>query len=370
MKKATCLAAALGTACVGAAAQTSVTIGGTLDVGLRQVRNGALGTDRSVVSGSNATSKLVLRGVEALGGGLSAGFHLDSTILADTGGAGASAPAGQFWDRRSTVQLTHARFGELRLGRDWVPTHLVWSGFDPFTTLGVGSANTFRSFTASRALGQAFGSAPDAVAANPTLRVSNALEYFLPGNLAGFYGSVIKTAQEAGATAAGFTGGDGFRLGWAGQGFNVAAAQFTTRNAAGSRRFQDQVAGVSYDFGVARVSVSQRRWVFGPDRTVNTLIAAQAPAGPGVVKLSFVRADQRAATAALSANNAHLVAAGYVYGFSKRTALYAHVARVDNQGAAAFAIPGGPAVSASPAASNFFGGRTSTGYEAGIRHDF
>lgn len=370
MKTAMCLSAVLGAACSCAAAQTTVSIGGTLDAGLRQVRNGALGTDRSVVSGSNATGKLVLRGVEELGGGLSAGFTLDGTLLADTGGAGASAPAGQFWDRRSTVQLTHARFGELRLGRDWVPTHLVWSGFDPFTTLGIGSANTFRSFTASRALGQAFGTAPDSVAANPTLRVSNALEYFLPGHLAGVYGGVVKTAQEGGATAAGFTGGDGFRLGWAGKGFNVAAAQFTTRNAAGGRRFQDQVAGLSYDFGVARFSVSQRRWVFGPDRTVNTLLAAHVPAGPGVLKLSYVRADQRAATAALSANDAHLVAAGYVHSVSKRTALYAHAARVDNQGAAAFVIPGGPAVSGNAAAANFFGGRTSTGYEAGVRHDF
>lgn len=365
--------AAVGMACAQAATAqtgTTVTLSGTLDVGLRQVRNAGLGTDRSVVSGANSTSKLILRVSEDLGGGLSAGVFLDATILADTGGAGSSAPAGQFWDRRATVQLADAHLGELRLGRDWVPTHLVWSGFDPFTTLGVASANTFRSFSSSRALGQAFGTAPDSTAANPTLRVSNAVEYFLPANLGGVYGSLVKTAGEGGTTAAGFTSGDGLRLGWAGRGFNLAAAQFRTRNAAGGETFRDTVYGVSYDFGAAKVSAAQRRWDFGPDRTTNTLLAAAIPLGAGTVKLSWLQADQKGATAEQSARDATLFGAGYVYAFSKRSAVYAHAARLGNRGTAAFAIPGGPAVSGLPGAPNYFGGQASTAFEAGIRHDF
>ncbi len=95
-------------------AQSSVAISGTLDVGLRHVRNGSLGSDDSEVSGANATSKLIIRGTEDLGGGLSAGFYLDGSLLADMGTAGATAPAGQFWDRRATVSLGHSRWGELR----------------------------------------------------------------------------------------------------------------------------------------------------------------------------------------------------------------------------------------------------------------
>lgn len=365
--------AAIGVAGAQAAAAQagpSVTLGGTLDVGVRQVRNAGLGTDRSVVSGANSTSKLIVRVSEDLGGGLSAGAFLDGTILADTGGAGSSAPAGQFWDRRATVQLADARLGELRLGRDWVPTHLVWSGFDPFTTLGVASANTFRSFSGSRALGQAFGNSPDSVAANPTLRVSNAVEYFLPSNLGGVYGSIIKTGGEGGTTASGFTSGDGLRLGWAGRGFNVAAAQFRTRNAAGGETFRDTTYGASYDFGAAKVSVAQRRWDFGPDRTANTLVAASIPVGAGTFKLSWLQADQKGETPEQSARDATLFGAGYVHGLSKRTAVYAHAARLGNRGTAAFAIPGGPAVSGLTSAPNYFGGRSSTAFEAGIRHDF
>jgi predicted porin len=367
-------AAGLGWICLSAAwpvaAQSSVTIGGTIDLGLRNVHNASLGTDRSVVSGSNSTSKLIVRANEDLGSGLSAGIYLDATILADVGGAGAATPAGQFWDRRATVQLAEARLGEVRIGRDWVPTHLVWSGFDPFATLGIASANSFRSFAGSRALGQAFGTLPDAQQANPTLRVSNAVEYFLPGDLGGVYGSVIKTAGERGTTANGYTSGDGLRLGWAGHGFNVAAAQFTTRNTQGGGSFRDLAYGLSYDFGVAKLNVAQRRWTFGADKTVNTLVAATIPAGRGVVKLTWLQANQTGADDVQSAKDANLIGAGYVYNFSKRTALYGHAARIANRGTAAFAIAGGPPTSGLPTAPNYFGGRTSTAFEAGIRHDF
>jgi predicted porin len=363
---------ALGLSAAGAcaAAQGSVTVSGTMDLGLRQVRNGSLGSVKSAISGANSTSKLIVRGVEDLGSGLSAGFYLDGTILGDTGGAGASAPAGQFWDRRSTVSISHARLGEIRLGRDWVPTHLVWSGFDPFATLGIASANTFRSLSSSRALGQAFGTAPETQAANPTLRVSNAVEYFLPQGLGGVYGALIVTAGEGGTTSNGFTQGSGFRLGWAGAGVNVAAAQFTTKNATGGQRFKDQVVGMSYDFGIVKLDVAQRRWKFGVDKMVNTQLGAVIPVGAGAVKLTYVRADQTGATAMQNANDANLIGAGYVYNLSKRTALYAHVARVDNKGTAVFAVPGGPPVSAAATAANYFGGQKSTAYEMGLRHDF
>ncbi|WP_284615105.1 porin [Aquabacterium humicola] len=365
MKKSLC-AAGLAVACAGAMAQSSVTVSGTVDVAARRVRNDSLGSLTSEVSGSNSTSKLIVRGTEDLGGGLSAGFFLDSTILADTGGAGGLV----FWDRRSTVSVASARLGELRLGRDWVPTHLVWSGFDPFSTLGIASANTFRSFTASRALGQAFGTAPESQAANPTLRVANAVEVFAPPNLGGFYGGLIKTFGENGTTASGFTKGEGFRAGWTGSGVHVAAAQFTTRNATAGQHFRDQAYGASYDFGAGRVSLAQRRWTFGSDRTVNTQLGVVFVVGLGQIKLSVVQADQTGATAAQSANDARLVGVGYVHNLSKRTAVYAHAARVHNRGAAVFAVPGGPAVSASPTAANFFGGKASTAFETGLRLDF
>ena len=364
LKSSLCLLLALVLA-GAAAAQSSVTLSGTMDVALRQVKNGSLGSISSAVSGSNQTSKLIIRGTEDLGGGLRAGFLLDATILADTGAS--SAP---FWDRQSTVSLSHNRFGELRLGRDWVPTHLLWTSVDPFTTLGVASANTFRSVFSSRALGQAFGAAADANTLSPTLRVGNAVEYFLPQGLGGFYGAFVVSAGEGGSAAAGGSRGEGARLGWSNKALNVSVARYKAHNAAAGFAFTDDAWGASYDFGWLRASVGQRRWTYRSDRSTNTLVAAQVPLGAGVVKVSLVQLNQSGATSALSANDASLFGLGYAYNLSRRSALYAQAAQISNKASAAFAVPGGPATSGVATAANYFGGQTSRAFELGLRHSF
>src|SRR4030095_6392048 len=103
---------------------------------------------------------------------------------------------------------------------------------------------------------------------------------------------------------------------------------------------------------------------------VNTQVGAAIPAGPGVVKLTYLRGNQSGSTAALAANDASMLGAGYVYAFSKRTVVYAHASRVDNKGSAVFVIPGAPLGSANPTAPTSFGGQKSTAFEAGIRHHF
>ena len=129
--------------------------------------------------------------------------------------------------------------------------------------LGVASANTFRSTAASRVLGQAFGTAPETQSANPTLRVSNAVEYFLPSGLGGLHGGLIATAGERGTTAAGQTSGRGLRLGWSAGRFMVSAAQFTTRNTRSGQDFVDRSLGASWNFGDAKLSLAQRRTAWG-----------------------------------------------------------------------------------------------------------
>ena len=349
------------------AQSSSVTLFGTMDLGARYVKNGSLPAVKSEVSGSSATSKWGFRGVEDLGSGLSAGFHLEGGIGADTGTSNAISP-GQFWNRRSTVSLASRTLGELRLGRDWAPTHNTWSGFDPFITLGVASANTFRS-GASRVLTQAF-TAAGAAGGDPTLQVSNSIEYFLPADLYGIYGNLTVSAGEGGTPAVGSSRATGFRLGYAKGPVDVAAAMLDTKNATGNNKFRDLVVGGSYDFGIVKVAVAQRRWSFVTDRQANTLLAASVPIGLGLLRVSYVKADQSGATAALNANDASLFGIGYLYNLSKRTAVYVQAARVSNRGAATFTVPGGAAVSATPSAANYFGGQASTGAEFGLRHHF
>ncbi|MFO1296457.1 MAG: porin [Rubrivivax sp.] len=68
-RAATALAAAALLATQGAFAQSSVTLSSITDAAVRNVSNEGLGSVKSMVSSSNATSRLVVRGTEDLGGG-------------------------------------------------------------------------------------------------------------------------------------------------------------------------------------------------------------------------------------------------------------------------------------------------------------
>src|SRR5262245_27162305 len=158
-------------------AQTSVTLFGIVDLGVRQVKNG----DQSVSSVSNGglnTSRIGLRGVEDLGDGLSASFWLESGIRADTG---SNVDTTRFFDRRSTVSLTGS-LGELRAGRDRVPTYTLVEEFSAFGVSGVGSVDKFCS---------TLGTAVDT-----NKRADNLVQYFLPSSLHGFYGSIAAAPGE------------------------------------------------------------------------------------------------------------------------------------------------------------------------------
>lgn len=347
----------LATAASAAAAQSGVTLAGIADIGLRQVRNEGLPSVKSMVSGSNATSRLIVRGTEDLGDGLYAGFHLEHGIALDTG---TQTTANQFWDRRSTLSLGSKAWGELRAGRDFVPTYVNWSRYDPFSYVGVAGANNFVSAAPAGPIRSAFGTSP-----NTTVRSSNALQWLAPSSLGGFEGGLMAAPSEGGVAANGQHKVVGLRLGYATNAFSLSAAAARTENdLTGADRFDDRVVAGSYDFGVVRVSLGLRRFSHLDARQSNLLLGAWIPAGSGEVKLSLNRADLsgRVGAAAIDANGGRQIGIGYVHNLSKRSALYATLARIDNDGGAAFVVPGGSA--------GLAGGASSTGYEFGVRHTF
>jgi general bacterial porin, GBP family len=99
-----------------AAAQSSVTITGRIDMGLQAINNGT-DTVRRADSGTYTASRFVFRGVEDLGSGLSALFHLENGFSADNG----SVNAARFFNRGSYVGLSSKDLGTLTLGRQYVP---------------------------------------------------------------------------------------------------------------------------------------------------------------------------------------------------------------------------------------------------------
>ena len=126
MKKSLIALAVLG-ASGFAMAQSSVTLYGVADAGVGKIEAGApAGNDASdkteFISGSlmnNGNSRIGVRGVEDLGGGLKAGFNFESGLDLDQGDTLGSG--GGFWGRAANLWLGGG-WGTVKLGRTLNPS--------------------------------------------------------------------------------------------------------------------------------------------------------------------------------------------------------------------------------------------------------
>jgi predicted porin len=317
------------------AQQANITMWGLLDVSLKSVSTGGVSTTQMATDGMQ-NSRLGFRVEEDLGSGLRAGAWLEMAPVADTG---AMYPSGKLWHRRSTVSL-YSGAGELRLGRDLNPTFYNLAVFDPFSAVGVGA-----SFNLVTNLGSG---------AATLLRTDNAVTYVLPPNLGGWYGQVQVAPGE---------GVPGNRYGGARIGYQSgpwhAAVAYAHTGTATSTPFKLMNAGLSYDAGVAKVLVLLNGAQYGALKQTSWQLGVTVPVGPGLIKASYQRAN--ASGAGTDANDASQAALGYVYNFSKRTALYGTFSHLSNSGKASFKVGTPPA--AVP-------GAASRGVEIGIMHAF
>lgn len=340
-----------------ASAQSSVTLFGIVDAAITHgsAGNGGSSWTGMTNSGYNS-SRLGFRGTEDLGGGMSASFWLEGQLTNDNGNA-----AGFNFQRRSTVSLA-GNWGEVRLGRDYTPVFWNYTVFDPFGTVGVGT-NVMLS-GAAQFLGPVANGGIGSVAAANLVRANNDIGYFLPANLGGFYGQVNYWFGEQVQNVPNKKDGNGYglRLGYATGPFNVAVSYATTKDN-GVGDYSTWNLGGQWDFGIARVMAQyQRDSVDNPTNldARGYLIGGNVPVGAGEIRASW---SQYKVDVAGGDPKATKIALGYVHNLSKRTALYATIARVKNDNGSAIVL-GGPATMAG--VGNF----SSTGYDLGIRHSF
>jgi len=333
-------AAALSAAALTSAhAQSSVTLFGTVDLGISHLRTA--GGSTTGLSHSNANiSRWGLKGEEDLGSSLKAGFHLEAGFAPDTG---TMAAAGGF-NRRATVSL-HGGFGELRLGRDDSASFLNTLIFDPFLTNGVGGTHTFLMNGA------------------PTIQISNAVSYFLPPNLGGFYGQVQHVFSERAAPNGGARGGEynGIRAGWRQGAWHVAgsAARLNGANKGEDQRFAN--LAWSYDFQVARPMLLLAQHKRGDVEVRGLQLGVKVPVGAaGEIRASAARYDTRKSDA-----DWNKYAIGYAHNLSKRTQLYTTIAHVHNAKGAARTVN---AQGMTTPANSL--GHNASGIEFGMRHFF
>lgn len=357
------LGVAVGLACGAAAAQSSVTAFGIVDLFVGVIRNDQ--TTTQLGEGGMSSSRLGFRGVEDMGGGLKASFWLEAALGPDTGRGGASFGNGTtgannsnenalLFQRRSTVSLSNP-WGELRLGRDYTATYWNWSVFDPFSQVGIGrSGNLGLGFAALNTLapGGSYGT---------SVRANNMVGYFLPSGAfgPGLYGQVQVAAGEN-APGNKFYGG---RIGYAAGPYNIAAAYGRSDvTASGSVTMDNWNIGGSWDFGVVKVSGFYGRIELNDASREadqdNWFIGAAAPLGQWNFKASYAQVKRGGS---LSDQKAHQIAVGADYSLSKRTALYATYSVIDNADTNFTVLATASALSR---------GVDSSGAQLGIRHSF
>lgn len=387
MKK-TIIALAAAAAAAGALAQSSVTLWGVVDLGVtRGIASGPGSANATMMtSGNNSTSKLGLKGVEDLGGGMSASFWLEGQLYANSGAAGRETPTGNQainivkqsglnFSRRSTVSLA-GHWGEVRLGRDFTPSLYNLTYFDPWYNVGVATSIVVIGPATGLNAGTAYGIVPAGQGTSgPVSRASNQVSYFTP-NLGGLYGQLshwFGNNPHNGAVNQDDGTGNGVRVGYQNKVWEAAAAwarttyratPVATTTGAPSGDFAAWNVAGSYDFGLVKLLATyarDERRSDVPARGRGWLLGAVAPVGPDEFRFSIGEYRINAGTALVPRTLQWGI--GYVHNLSKRTALYATFARASNHDGAHWAV-GGASVGATVLNSS------STGVDVGIRHNF
>jgi predicted porin len=338
-----------------ASAQSNVTVYGIVDMALVRESGGVAATTK-LTSGVESGSRIGFKGIEDLGGGMSAIFLVENGFQGDTGALG---QGGLLFGRQAYVGL-QTNSGTVLLGRQYTPQYLAVAAVDPF---GSGTAGDTKNLMASTG--------------NSASRMDNAVKYISPV-LNGVSAEVVYGAGEvAGDNSSGRQLGG--TLTYAGGPLTVRLSTHyrnnetaTVKNVSSAR---NSVLTALYDFGVLKA-----HFAYGVDKGVNSalsrnlnnpfgavvaptpttdsnvvLLGVTVPAGLGTWLGSYIRKNDKTGFN----QDAQQFAAGYRYYLSKRTDLYAVYAYIRNQNGAGYTV-----------GSSIEGGTGNRAVNLGIRHIF
>lgn len=309
MKKSLIALAALGAFAGAASAQSSVTLYGRVDLSI----NKPLGSSaKSINNGSG--SRFGVRGVEDLGGGLSALFQIEHRFNADTA---AFSDTTRMWGGRSIVGL-RGGFGQVVLGREYTTAFLqsqlvadpwgwdtVVSGTPGATATGLNqtitggaiarvrndSSLTYNVTASGITFGAQIAEATDTLNTFQSKPVNFAISYAGGPVRLGF--GYERTGQEGTAAQGG------------------ASAKWTTLNAS----YNLGAVTLGGFFGTGNTALNAKHRAY--------MVTAVAPMGSGEFRASFGKLTNRTA----KADAAKGFGLGYHYNLSKRTTVYADYVR-------------------------------------------
>lgn len=318
-----------------ASAQTSVTLYGIADLGMTYA-SGSLGHKLLVGSGQLSSSRLGFRGVEDLGGGLSASFNLEAGLNMDSGtgvstnsnnqASGVTGGGGITFNRLSFLALASKSWGEVRLGRDYAPTFNGHVNYDPAFLTGAGTSQT--------------GTGSLTVFAAPNgARSSNGISYYTP-QMGRFSGQAMvgmgENLQDGTATE---KDGNyyGARVNYVDGPLDLSLAGGRYKRVAVAD-MDEWVLGAAYRLGPVKLLGIYLRNDTGNSTDVSAaMLGATYTMGVVGFKTSLSRSRAKAANGAPAGSTTKLML-GATYALSKRTQLYVTGAATHNSDGAA-AVP-------------------------------
>ncbi|AON56652.1 porin [Herbaspirillum seropedicae] len=355
MKKSLLALAVLGAFAGAAQAQSSVTIYGIVDTGIAYSSkvgytdangNAATGSKFGINSGVIQGSRIGFKGVEDLGGGLSAVFNLETGFTSDDGGLqGSDAVTSSNLFRRKSVVGLSGGFGTVLLGRQ------------------TDFADTISAYTAVADFGGVVANSGSSLNRLQGTRTNNSVSY-TTANLSGFTGNLIYGfGEQAGKTSAGQAYGIGGKYdnGPLGLGINyyqskagstpsdtslIPAAGATNANTAlgvaGNTALKSLNVVASYQFGPARVYANYSRVkqdlkgtptvataTLGNAQKVDTYeIGTAYSLSPSLKLLAAVDHSRATFTGVDGKGKLTQISLGADYSLSKRTDLYAFVSNM------------------------------------------
>lgn len=368
MKKSVLALAALSALAGVAHAQSTVSLYGRVDLAYSK-RSGYQN------SGINDTqnSRIGFKGVEDLGGGLKALFNLEAGLSPDDG---TQADSSAFFNRRAVVGLQSDDYGTLTLGREYSPTFLLTEkAADPWGTDGYASYEAVVrggvGGTADKPSGAAI------LGGTATIDHYGATPY-ATGSLEASTGAIDQKRTNNSVT---------YNLSMSG--FNFGAQYGAKENNGSSSPYRNRVSlatsygagpfyvGLGYDApGTAQPQFSRAHWVslvgtydfgflkaFGfygtgrnaianaeGDKVRSWLLGASAPLAAGELRVAYGELKNKT----LSKNVIEQTSVGYYYPLSKRTTVYSDVTYDSKAGYGLDPV----------------NGKSKTGYEFGIKHEF
>jgi len=366
MKKSLFALAAMGAFAGAVQAQSSVTVYGIVDESVvssqTKATNGTKVTNDSIASGTGSTSRLGFRGVEDLGGGLTASFTAEAGMNGASSSGGLLSSSATSGNRQTFVSLGKKGMGAVSGGYMVTDTHSVRATNDPFgginlpgnPIVGVTLGNIAVSSTISTNLYPVIGGAT----ATATGGTATNQDYVLRAPMVGFttapIAGVTLNYQRIQANAVSTTSsnvetptranGNSFGARYTFGNLNVLAAYHDQTNQTlitgtnNNRTVKNTSIGANYDFGIARIYATYANDQMKFDdatlansndvKNTNTQVAVQAPIGAVTLRAGYTTGKYTlgrsgGGSGLGGARDTSGYQAGVFYGLSKRTDVYA-----------------------------------------------